>query len=51
MFFEKMFSRNDITTDFIKNYLPQSVVNTLDLTTLHLEKKSFIRTEIQGSYL
>ena len=49
MFFEKMFSRNDIATDFIQNYLPESVVNILDMTTLHLEKKSFISNEFRPS--
>jgi hypothetical protein len=49
MFFENIFSRLDIATDFIKNYLPDHIVKTLDLSTLELERKSFINKQLKGS--
>ncbi|ETR66396.1 MAG: hypothetical protein OMM_12847 [Candidatus Magnetoglobus multicellularis str. Araruama] len=49
MFFENIFSRLDIATDFIKNYLPDRIVKTLDLSTLELERKSFINKQLKGS--
>ena len=48
MFFEQMFSRLDIATDFISNYLPENVVKLLDISSLELERKSFINKQLQG---
>ncbi|ETR73310.1 MAG: transposase YhgA family protein [Candidatus Magnetoglobus multicellularis str. Araruama] len=49
MFFENVFSRLDIAADFIKNYLPSHIVNNLDLSTVQLERKSFINNQLKGS--
>jgi len=47
MFFEKVFSRLDVATDFLKNYLSQEIVDKLDLSTIQHEKKSFISNELK----
>ena len=49
LFFEKVFSRKDVSVDFFQNYLPESIVNRLDLSTIHLEKQSFISNELKAS--
>ena len=49
MFFEKVFSREDVSRDFLQNYLSETIVNQLDLSTLHLEKESFISNELKSS--
>ncbi|KPA17213.1 Transposase (putative), YhgA-like protein [Candidatus Magnetomorum sp. HK-1] len=48
MFFENIFLRLDIAADFIKNYLPSDMVKTLDLSTVELERKSFINKQLKG---
>jgi len=48
-FFEKIFSRMDVAIDFIKNYLPEQIVKRLDLTTIQVEKKSFIGNDLKTS--
>jgi len=40
--FHKVFSSNDIARDFIRHYLPESVVEKLDLNTLTLDRESFV---------
>ena len=49
MFFEKVFSREDVAQDFLQNYLSETIVNRLDLKTIHLEKESFISNELKSS--
>jgi len=49
MFFESIFSRLDIAADFIKNYLPDYIVKRLDLSSVKLERKSFINKQLKGS--
>ena len=49
MFFEKVFSRKDVAQDFLQNYLLETVVKRLDLSTIHLEKESFISNELKSS--
>jgi len=49
MFFENIFSRLDIASDFIKNYLPDHIVKSLDLGSIKLEKKSFVSKHLKGS--
>jgi hypothetical protein len=49
MFFEKVFSREDVAQDFLQNYLSETIVNRLDLSTLHLENESFISNELKSS--
>jgi predicted transposase/invertase (TIGR01784 family) len=49
MFFEKVFSRTDVVTDFLQNYLPEKVVSQLDLSTIKLEKKTFVSNELKST--
>ncbi|ETR66553.1 MAG: transposase YhgA family protein [Candidatus Magnetoglobus multicellularis str. Araruama] len=49
MFFEKVFSREDVAQAFLQNYLSETIVNRLDLSTLHLENESFISNELKSS--
>lgn len=49
MFIENIFSRLEIAVDFIKNYLPEPVVARLDLSTVELERKSFINKQLKSS--
>ena len=49
MFFEKVFSRKDVAQEFLQNYLSEKIVKQLDLSTLNLEKESFISNELKSS--
>ncbi|KPA10633.1 hypothetical protein MHK_009139 [Candidatus Magnetomorum sp. HK-1] len=54
MFFGKVFSREDVAQDFLQNYLSETIVNQLNLSTIHLENESFISNElikVKGSSL
>lgn len=46
-FFRESFSDPEIAREFLANYLPESVVSTLDLTTLAPQKESFVDAELQ----
>lgn len=37
----------EVARDFIKNYLPESILKIIDLETLELQKDSFINEELQ----
>ncbi len=41
-FFRDIFSRIEVVQDFCRHYLPQEILRLLDLSTLTLEKNSFI---------
>jgi len=41
-FFQKVFSRLDVAHDFISYYLPKKIVKQLDLTTLEIDRETFI---------
>ena len=41
-FFKETFSKVEVARDFIKNYLPESVLAVIDLETLEIQKDSFI---------
>lgn len=47
MFFEKVFSRTDVISDIIQYYLPQSIVQALDISTIQLEPGSFITNDLK----
>ncbi|NHZ71687.1 MAG: Rpn family recombination-promoting nuclease/putative transposase [Aquificales bacterium] len=49
-FFKETFTRIEVARNFFANYLPQSVVDTLDLDTLTLQSGSFIDTELQEQF-
>jgi hypothetical protein len=40
VFFEKVFSRDDVAQDFLQNYLSETIVNRLDLSTLKTNRLS-----------
>jgi predicted transposase/invertase (TIGR01784 family) len=46
-FFKETFSKIEVARDFMNNYLPQSIINIVDLNTLELQKDSFINEELQ----
>jgi len=41
-FFQKVFSRIDVAHDFVLNYLPKKLVHRLDLSTLEIDRESFV---------
>ena len=41
-FFQKVFFRYDVARDFVCNYLPEKLVQLLDLNTLELDRESFV---------
>ena len=41
-FFQKVFSRMDIAHDLVLHYLPEKLVKQLDLSTLELDRESFV---------
>lgn len=49
-FFRKIFSENENTRSFLQNYLPQNILNLLDLNHLHIQKDSFIDENLKNSY-
>lgn len=49
-FFKETFTRIEIARDFFANYLPQPVVNALNLDTLALQSGSFIDTDLQEQF-
>ncbi len=49
-FFKVVFSREEESRDFLSNYLPAEVVRQLDLSTLNVQKDSFIDTDLKASY-
>ncbi|TYQ14552.1 UNVERIFIED_CONTAM: putative transposase/invertase (TIGR01784 family) [Acetivibrio alkalicellulosi] len=46
-FFKEVFSNKAVAKDFINNYLPQSIINIIDIDTLEPQKDSFINEELQ----
>lgn len=46
-FFKETFSKKAVARDFMNNYLPQSIINIVDLDTLEPQKDSFINEELQ----
>lgn len=49
-FFKRLFSHLATMEDFIRHYLPAELVSALDLTTLTLEKESFIDPKLRGHF-
>lgn len=45
--FKETFSNVAVAKDFINNYLPQSIINIIDINTLEPQKDSFINEELQ----
>ena len=49
-FFKRSFSRIEVAAEFIRHYLPASVVGLLDLTRLTLEKDSFVDARLRRHF-
>ena len=49
-FFKETFTSIEVARDFFANYLPQPVVNTLNLDTLTLQSGSFIDADLQEQF-
>jgi predicted transposase/invertase (TIGR01784 family) len=49
-FFKETFSRLEVARDFFANYLPEPVVDTLNLDTLALQSGSFIDPDLQEQF-
>jgi len=46
-FFKELFSQQETAVDFVRYYLPEDFVETLDLTQLEIVKESFIDEELR----
>lgn len=49
-FFKESFSKLSVAKDFLNNYLPQSLINAIDIDTLKPQKDSFINEELEESF-
>jgi predicted transposase/invertase (TIGR01784 family) len=49
-FFKETFGRVEVARDFFSNYLPQNVLNIIDLDTIEPQKGSFINGELEESF-
>jgi predicted transposase/invertase (TIGR01784 family) len=50
LFFRETFSRLEVARDFMANYLPVEVTAVLDLSTLELQKDSFIDPDLREHF-
>ena len=49
-FFKEIFGKPELAADFVRHYLPQSIVNSLDLTSLEVQKESFLDEKLEESF-
>lgn len=49
-FFKETFGNVEVTKDFLNNYLPQNIMNVIDINTLEPQKDSFINEELQEGF-
>ena len=49
-FFKETFSKVSVAKDFLNNYLPQSIMNVIDIDTLEPQKDSFINEELEEGF-
>ena len=49
-FFKSVFGRPAVAADFLRRYLPTSIVRLLDLTRIELEKDSFIDAKLRQHF-
>lgn len=49
-FFKELFSRQEAARDFLQHYLPADITPLLDLTTLEINKDSFIDPDLQEHF-
>ncbi len=48
-FFKETFGKVEVARDFFSNYLPQNILNIIDLDTIEPQKDSFINKELVES--
>ncbi|GLI51922.1 transposase [Tepidanaerobacter syntrophicus] len=49
-FFKEIFGNVEVAEDFFTNYLPQSILDIIDLKTIELQKDSFINKDLEESF-
>jgi predicted transposase/invertase (TIGR01784 family) len=49
-FFKETFGNIEVAKDFLNNYLPESIINVIDIDTLEPQKDSFINEELQEGF-
>ncbi len=49
-FFKEIFGKPEIAADFVRNYLPPAIVNSLDLASLEVQKESFMDEKLEESF-
>ncbi len=50
LFFKETFSRKEIASDFLSEYLPRDILRQTDLNSLTIVKDSFVEKELAGQY-
>ena len=48
--FRETWSNVDVARDFMLHYLPQKLVNIIDLDTLEISKESFVEKELKDYF-
>ncbi len=49
-FFKEIFGQPDLAADFVRNYLPQTIVHSLDIASLEVQKESFVDEKLEESF-
>ncbi|GAQ25683.1 Rpn family recombination-promoting nuclease/putative transposase [Tepidanaerobacter syntrophicus] len=49
-FFKEIFGNVEVAEDFFTNYLPQSILDIIDLKTIELQKDSFINKDLEENF-
>lgn len=49
-FFKEIFGKPELAADFVRNYLPPAIVNSLDLASLEVQKESFLDEKLEESF-
>ncbi|HEX4949265.1 MAG TPA: Rpn family recombination-promoting nuclease/putative transposase [Blastocatellia bacterium] len=49
-FFKEIFGQPDLAADFVRNYLPPAIVNSIDLPSLEVQKESFLDEKLEESF-
>ena len=49
-FFKEIFGKVEVARDFFSNYLPQNILNIIDIDTIESQKDSFINEELKESF-
>jgi predicted transposase/invertase (TIGR01784 family) len=49
-FFKEIFGKPELAADFVRHYLPPAIVNSLELTSLEVQKESFLDEKLEESF-